>query len=221
MHQFSLYQLNLHQLKLISSIALLTLVSCTRQSNATFATPSADAPPASVKAQAQPDQASGTPSTTHLTAVKAATGNLLSPAQVAKLTQLPIPIAAPTDLPTGFRVVSANGDSVKYINGDDDAGYAIEYEKEDGTCFAVQSSKDGPRRLKPIGQVESVMGTIKIYELTYQDKKALQSFIPVKGNPVMISPVARFSQSTGDYVACRPLDRTEYERILKSMEIVK
>lgn len=151
----------------------------------------------------------------------ALTGNLLSSEQVAKLTKLPIPIVAPTYLPEGFRVVSADGDSVKYVNGDDDAGYAIEYESNDNTCFAIQSSKDGPRRLKQVGQVESVIGTIKIHEETYKGESSLQSFIPVKGNPMMISPLSRLNPATGNYESCRALDRSDYERILRSIELVK
>lgn len=165
--------------------------------------------------------ASCTQLTVGSTETKAPSGNLLAPAQVAKLTKLPIPIVAPTDLPEGFRVTSADGDSVKYTNGDDDTGYAISYEKADGTCFVIQSSKDGPRRLKQVGQVETKVGNVNMYEETYQDKSWIQSFIPVKGNPVMISPVLLYKPETGNHEACKALDRNDYERILKSIDFVR
>lgn len=148
-------------------------------------------------------------------------GNLLSQEQMAKLTRLPIPIVAPTDLPDGFRVVVADGESGKYVNGDDDSGYTIEYQRNDNTCFAITSSKDSPRRLPQVGQVESAIGTVKIYEETYESKRSLHSFIPVKGNPVMTSPISRLNPTTGKYEACKALDRTEYERILKSIKLLK
>lgn len=149
------------------------------------------------------------------------TGNLLSPEQVAKLTTLPIPIVAPTYLPKGFRLVSADGGSEKYANGEDDAGYMIKYQGDDNTCFSIYSSKDGPRRLKQIGQVESAVGSINIYEETYEGRSSMQSFIPVKGNPMMLSPVSHLNPATGNYERCRALDRIEYERILQSIELVK
>jgi len=194
------------RLMLISSMALLLLVSCTDRSDPN---PSSQSPTA-IATSANLAQASVAP-----------TGNLLSPAQVAKLTKLPIPIVAPTYLPKGFRVVRADGDTVKYANGDDDSGYGIEYQGEDGTCFAISSSKDGPRRLKQVGQVESAVGTVKMYEDVYEGRRSIQSFIPVKGNPVMISPVLQLNAATGNHEACPMLDRAEYENILKSMELVK
>jgi hypothetical protein len=149
------------------------------------------------------------------------TGNLLSPEQVTQLTQLPIPIVAPTYLPKGYRLVRAEGGSDKYANGEDDAGYAIDYQGEDNTCFTIYSSKDGPRRLPQIGQVESAVGTINMYEATYEGRSSIQSFIPVKGNPMMLSPVSHLNPATGNFEPCKALDRTEYERILKSVELVK
>lgn len=150
------------------------------------------------------------------------TGNLLTSEQIAKLTSLPITIVAPTYLPKGFRVVKADGERGQYANGADDSGYGIDYEGEDGTCFTIYSSKDGPRRLPMVGQVETALGTVKIYEENYQGKRALESFIPVaKGNPLMIAPVSRLNPATGNYEQCRALDRSEYERILQSIEIVK
>ena len=74
-------------------------------------------------------------------------GNLLSPQQTAQLTQLPIPIVAPTALPMGFRLVRAEGESGSYVNGDDDSGYAIDYQGANNTCLSIRSSKDGPRGL--------------------------------------------------------------------------
>lgn len=192
---------------LLSSIALLMLASCSNESNG------------KQPSQAPGSNAADVSNTAQFPATS--TGNLLSPAQVEKLTKLPIPIVAPTDLPKGFRVVSADGASVKYANGGDDTGYSITYQKEDGTCFVIASSKDGPRRLKQIGQVESAVGTVKMYEETYEGKTSVQSFIPVEGNPMMMSPVLQLNSVTGNHEACPALDRTEYERILKSIEMVK
>lgn len=161
----------------------------------------------------QPTQAQTTTSTT--------AGHGLSAAQVEKLTQLPIPIVVPTYLPPGFQVTSADGESVKLVNGDDDSGYSIAYEGDDGTCFAINSSQDSPRRLEQVGQVESALGTVKMYEETYEGRSSVQSFIPVQGNPVMISPVLQLNPATGNHEPCKALDRAEYERILQSITILQ
>lgn len=202
----------LRRLMLLSGIALLMLVSCSDESNGNPLSQSPELNVVDVSSTEQPDPQQ--PTTT-------STGNLLSPAQIEKLTQLPIPIVAPTYLPEGFRVVSADGESVKYANGDDDAGYLIRYEGEDGTCFVIYSAKGGPRGLKQIGQVESAVGAVKIYEETYEGSTSVQSFIPVEGNPVMISPMSQLNSATGSYERCPALERTEYERILRSIEVVK
>ncbi|HEY9616594.1 MAG TPA: hypothetical protein V6C64_07130, partial [Microcoleaceae cyanobacterium] len=182
------------------------LVSCSNQPQTNLPVQSTEASPTEAPAV----EAQSTPSTK--------TGHGLSPAQVAKLTKLPIQIVAPTALPPGFRVVSADGDNVKLANGDDDAGYSISYQGDDGTCFVINSSQDGPRRLKQIGQVESAVGTIKMYEEIYEGRRSVQSFIPVKGNPVMLSPVLQFKPDNGTHEACKALDLAEYERILQSIE---
>ena len=208
-----MYPSYLNKLALLTSISLLMLASCTNQARETLPTPS-------VEARVTPSSRVEPPSSVEQRS-PASTGNLLSPAQVEKLTKLPIPIVAPTYLPEGFRLVSADGASVKYANGGDDTGYTIVYEGEDGTCFAIASSKDGPRKLKQIGQVESAVGTVKIHEETYEGRSSIQSFIPVKGNPVMISPVWQLNSATGSHEFCKALDRAEYERILESIELVK
>lgn len=208
-----MHSLYLKRLMLLTSIFLLTLSSCTKQPRETLLTPS-------VEASATPLSRVEQPSSVEQRS-PASTGNLLSPGQVAKLTKLPIPIVAPTYVPKGFRLISADGASVKYANGGDDTGYSIAYEGEDGTCFAIASSKDSPRKLKQIGEVESVVGAVKMYEETYEGRSSIQSFIPVKGNPVMISPVWQLNSATGSHEFCKALNRAEYERILKSMELVK
>ncbi len=199
MHRFLGYQL-----ALLASTQLLILTSCTAQSE--------------VQSVAQPAQTL-VPKT--VAAQPAATvGKLLSPEQVAKLKKLPIPVVAPTYLPVGFRVVQAEGESAKYANGDDDSGYTLEYQRDDNTCFAIRSSQDGPRGLTQVGQVETAIGKVSIYQ-EYQGQSSLQSFIPVKGNPVMISPVSRLNSATGNYEVCKPLRRVEYERILQSIAVLK
>lgn len=197
--------LPLPRLTLSTSIALLMLASCTNQTREPVPTPSVE------------------PSVTSSNRVKspASTGNLLSSGQVAKLTKLPIPIVAPTYVPEKFRLISADGASLKLTNGDEDTGYSIAYQGEDGTCFAIASSKDNPRKLKQIGQVESAFGPVKIHEEIYEGQSSIKSFIPVKGNPVMISPFLQLNSTTGSHEFCKALDRAEYERILKSIELVK
>jgi hypothetical protein len=140
---------------------------------------------------------------------------------VAQLTRLPIPIVAPTDIPAGFRVVKAEGDSVKYTNGDDDAGYNILYRRDDNTCFAIRSSKDGPRGLTPLGKVETTVGAVTMYESVFNNRRSTLSFIPVKGNPMMISPESLQNARTGEYEACKPLDSATYKQVLQSLAIVQ
>lgn len=189
---------------IFSSGALIMLVSCSNQPNPNLPIQSTEAPTIETQSTSSTEAGHG-----------------LSPVQVAKLTKLPIPIVAPNYLPPGFRVISADGNSVKLTNGDDDTGYSITYQGEDGTCFVINSSQDGPRRLRQIGQVESAVGSIKMYEETYEGRRSVQSFIPVKGNPVMLSPVLQFKPDKGTHEACKALDLAEYERILQSITIVK
>ncbi len=230
-------QFLLHRLTLLSSAALLTLVSCTNPSNANLsvqpaesiaASPSnsgsvSSAPVETIADQVQPSQATEVIATepTVEQPPAAPTGNLLSPAQVAQLTELPIPIVAPTYLPEGFRVVRADGEIGEYANGDDDSGYTIEYQRDDNTCFAIYSSNEGPRDIEPVGRVESAIGAVNIYEENYEGRTSLQSFIPIEGNPLMISPLSHLNPETGEYEACQALDLSEYERILQSIEVVE
>lgn len=194
-------------IKLLTSVTLLTLVSCATLLDEKSSLRSQEAIAAHQDNTNQPTTAS--------------TGHLLSPAQVAKLTSLPLPIVAPTDLPQGFRVVSADGASTKLVNGNDDTGYSITYQGKDSTCFSIYSSQDGPRRLKQVGRVKSAVGDIKMYEASYKGRRSVQSFIPVKGNPVMISPAFQLNPATGRHEACKALDRIEYERILSSIDLLK
>ncbi len=152
---------------------------------------------------------------------KAPSGHLLSPQQVRQLTQLPIPIVVPTDLPPGFRLLKAEGEQGQYANGDDDSGYMLEYASPDNRCFVIYTSKDGPRRLKQIGQVQSGVGLAKIYQDRYNNQTAWMSFLPVKGNPVLISPFSRLNPATNNYERCKPLSRADYDRILKSIQLLK
>ena len=181
------------------------------------------APVETIADQAQPSQSTEViPTETTIEQPSAASrGNLLSPAQVAKLTALPIPIVAPTYLPEGFRVVRADGEIGEYAGGDDDSGYMIEYQGDDNTCFAIYSSNEGPRDIEPVGRVESAIGAVNIYEEKYEGRSSLQSFIPIEGNPLMISPVSHLNPATGEYEACQALDLSEYERILQSIDLVE
>lgn len=215
-------QLLSHRSLFFSSLAGLMLASCAHQPDAKLAVQ----PSASITAT--PNNASALDTTSDKTktpqaqpATQATAGHGLSPAQVEKLTKLPIPIVVPTYLPPGFRVTSADGASAKLVNGDDDSGYSIAYESDDGTCFAINSSQDSPRRLKQVGQVESAIGTVKMYEETYEGRSSVQSFIPVKGNPVMISPFLKLNPATANHAPCKALDRAEYERVLQSIAILK
>ncbi len=148
-------------------------------------------------------------------------GHLLSPQQIRQLTQLPIPVVVPTDLPAGFRVVKAEGEQGQYANGDDDSGYMLEYVGKGNVCFVIYTSKDAPRRLKQIGQVQSGVGLAKIYEERYDNQTSWVSFLPIQGNPVLISPFSRLNPVSNEYERCKPLSRADYDRILKSLQRLK
>ena len=150
------------------------------------------------------------------------TGNLLSPEQTAKLTRLPIPVVAPTELPAGFRLVHADGEINKYANGDDDSGYAIDYEGDNNTCLSVRSSQDGPRGLGKVKQVQTRFGSLTVYEQKWRDSKSLISFLGLKGNPVLISGGTLLdSKAVGGWKRCRTVSLETYTQVLKSLAVVK
>ena len=150
------------------------------------------------------------------------TPGLLSSQQKAQLTQLPIPIVVPTFLPAGFRLVQAEGGTSKYANGDDDSGYAIDYQGENNTCLSVRSSKDGPRRLPRIKQVQTRLGLMTIYLEQYRDIKSLVTFLGIKGNPVLSSGgTLPDSTADGGFKRCRAVSIETYTQVLKSLVVVK
>jgi hypothetical protein len=198
-------QIHAHKLARFGNIALLMLVSCT--------SPAVEQLSASPAEELLPSEQIDQPT--------APTENLLTPAQMDQLTALPLPIVAPSYLPEGFQVVRVDGESVPYVDGSYDAGYVIEYQREDGTCFTIMSSKDGPRGLSSIGQVETALGPVSIYESRYEGSTTFLSYFPVDYNPMMMSPVSRLNPETGEYEQCNPLDLQDYERILESIEVVQ
>ena len=155
-----------------------------------------------------------------LTAQKS--GNLLSPQQAAQLTRLSIPIVAPTELPIGFRLVRAEGEVGSYVNGDDDSGYAIYYQGANNTCLSIRSSKDGPRGLETIRQVQTRFGLVTVYAETFAGRRSLISFLGIKGNPILISGgTLPDSTAKGGWRPCRAINVETYTQVLKSLAVVK
>ncbi|WP_181357574.1 hypothetical protein [Stenomitos frigidus] len=151
-----------------------------------------------------------------------ATGNLLSSEQKARLTRLPIPIVAPTNLPAGFRLVQAGGEAGQYVNGDDDSGYAIDYQGENNTCLSIRSSQDGPRGLEKVRQVQTRFGLITVYAEKLDGRKSLVSFLGIKGNPVLISgSTLPDSTAVGGWKRCRAVSVETYTQVLKSLTVVR
>jgi len=152
---------------------------------------------------------------------KQATGNQLSAKQKAQLTQLPIPIVAPTYLPPGFRLVSASGEKGQYANGDDDSGYSLVYQGANNTCIKLSSSKDGPRG-KWQQLVETKFGAVKVFVQTRNHNRFVYSFIPLKGNPALSSGGHLPNpNSRGEWQRCNPISMEDYLRVLKSLDVVK
>lgn len=150
------------------------------------------------------------------------TGNLLSPAQKVQLTQLPIPIVAPTILPASFRLVRAQGEAGKYANGDDDSGYAIDYEGAQNTCLSMRSSKDGPRGLEKVTQVQTRFGLVTVYQEKLRDGKSLVSFLGLKGNPTLVSGgTLPDNRAPAGWKRCRAVSVETYTQVLKSLAVVK
>lgn len=136
------------------------------------------------------------------------TGNLLSADQKAKLLKLPIPIVAPTYLPKGFQLTHADGEEGHYSNGDDDSGYSLIYKGPENTCIEVRSSKDGPRGAwQQI--VKTRFGSIKVFTENNQGKTSIYSFVPIQGQPVLISGAS-----------CNPVSMQEYIHVLQSLELL-
>ena len=149
-------------------------------------------------------------------------GNLLSLQQTAQLTRLPIPIITPTELPIGFRLVRAEGEAGSYVNGDDDSGYAIDYQGANNTCLSIRSSKDGPRGLEAIKQVQTRFGVVTVYAETFDGRTSLISFLGIKGNPILISGgTLPDSTAKGGWTRCRAVSVETYTQVLKSLAVVK
>ncbi len=155
-------------------------------------------------------------------AVAQVAGTLLSPEQKARLTRLPIPIVAPTYLPTSFRLLRADGEASQYANGADDSGYAIDYQGTNNTCLSLRSSKDGPRGLTKVRQVQTNFGWVTVYVDTFGDRKSLVSFLGIKGNPVLISGgTLPDKTATSGWKPCRAVSIDAFTQVLKSLVIVK
>jgi hypothetical protein len=151
-----------------------------------------------------------------------ATGNLLSPVQKARLTQLPIPVVVPTRLPVGFRLVRAEGEAGRYANGDDDSGYAIDYQGEQNTCLSIRTSQDGPRGLEKVKQVRTRFGLVTVYAEKLHDRKSLVSFLGIKGNPMLISGgMQPDSTASSGWKPCRAVNIETYTQVLQSLSVVK
>lgn len=207
----------------LGTVVSLLLASCAANFAATRSTPATseldkNVNSAAVKPEATPTVNAAAPETSTVT------GNLLSPEQKAQLSQLPIPIIAPTQLPAGFRLVAASGEKGQYANGDDDSGYSISYQGDNNTCINLTSSKDGPR-----GQADSVVqtqfGAVKVFTETRQDKTFIYSFIPIAGNPSLTSggtvPDPAATGDTPGWKRCNAVSMEQYIQVLKSLEVVK
>lgn len=155
-------------------------------------------------------------------AVAQVAGTLLSPEQKARLTRLPIPIVVPTYLPATFRLLRAEGEASQYANGDDDSGYAIDYQGANNTCLSLRSSKDGPRGLAKVRQVQTNFGLVTVYADTFRDRQRLVSFLGIKGNPILTSGGTLPDQkANGGWKPCRAVSIDDFTQVLKSLVIVK
>jgi hypothetical protein len=155
---------------------------------------------------------------------KKATGNLLTSEQKALLLQLPIPIVAPTFLPDGFRLVYANGEANKYVNGDDDSGYTIAYQGENNTCISISFSSSGTRGLQRANEVKTEFGSVVVYTDNARDNsiKSISSFFVLKGSPMLISGGSIPDRSAdGGFKRCQPVEMGVYIKVLKSVTLVK
>ncbi|XGV98495.1 MAG: hypothetical protein ACAF41_06075 [Leptolyngbya sp. BL-A-14] len=150
------------------------------------------------------------------------TGTLLSPEQKAQLTQLPIPVVVPTVLPATFRLVRAEGEAGTYTNGDDDSGYAIDYQGEKNTCLSIRTSQDGPRGLEKVKQVQTRFGLITVYTEKSPGSKSLVSFLGLKGNPMLISGGAQPDSTTSTgWKRCQAVSVEAYTQVLQSLTVLK
>ena len=155
-------------------------------------------------------------------ALTAQKSGLLSPQQTAQLTRLPILIVIPTELPIGFRLVRAEGEAGSYANGDDDSGYAIDYQGLNNTCLSIRSSQDGPRGLETISQVQTRFGLVTVYAETFAGRRRLISFLGLKGNPILISGGTLPDRTAkGGWRQCRAVSVETYTQVLKSLVVVK
>jgi hypothetical protein len=152
------------------------------------------------------------------------TGNLLSAEQKAKLTQLPIPIVAPTYLPNGFSLFQALSSTAKYANGDDDSGYSIDYLGENNTCISIRNSSSGTRGLQKLREEQTEFGLLTIYTENARDNTIRNIVTPLglKGNLILISGgTLPDSSAEGGWRPCKHVSIPTYIQVLKSLSIVK
>ena len=153
---------------------------------------------------------------------KKETGNLLTSEQKAALLQLPIPIVAPNFLPEGFRLVQAKGEANKYVNGDDDSGYSIDYQGANNTCISIRSSSSGSRGLTKVNQVQTEFGSVAVYTENRGNSRSIVSFLPLRKNPILISVGSIPDPSAdGGFKGCEPMEMEVYIQVLKSLTLVK
>ncbi len=186
-------------------------------------------PPATVKAEAIDSQVKQLSLVAGIynagsSSSKKETGNLLTSEQKAKLLQLPIPIVAPTFLPDGFRLVYAKGEANKYVNGDDDSGYTIDYQGENNTCISIRSSSSGSRGLQRVNQVQTEFGSVVVYTDNARDNsiKSISGFLALKGNPMLMSGGIILDRiDDRGFKRCEPVEMGVYIQVLKSVTLVK
>lgn len=146
-------------------------------------------------------------------------GNLLSPEQKEELTQLPIPIVAPSYLPIGFQLTHATGGTEEFINGDINYYYYIQYENDNGGCIRIGTSQFGTDGLEPIRHVETELGAVEVFVDNLYAPRNIYGFLEVEGYPVLRSGEGTSFSSANE--TCHRVSMETYDQVLESLTIVE
>lgn len=217
----------LHRLTVLSSIALLTLASCTDQSNAKSSvqsaglsqaslsnTESASSTPIEAPAnQAQQPDVVEAPSLADTVAM-----NLLSDDQKAQLAQLGVEVVLPTYLPSGFQLALFQAHRKASSNPTDYTYYTVSYKGPNNTCVEAGNGYQNTALLtNQERSLSAPVGTFKIQSGTYSRTPITRHWAALPGNQIILTGGA-FPYGQGN---CNPIAEGEFDKVLQSARVVE
>lgn len=130
---------------------------------------------------------------------------------------------APAFLPPGFSVSFAEADaSIRYVDGDYDPGFRIEYRGPKDQCFGLSETKDGPRGLQKVRTVKTAIGAVAIYSgpaAIQEGRMNSLSAFPVD-SVILLTPSYQIGDPTGS-PPCKPISLSDFNKVAESLRWLK